>query len=178
MDSYEKTRVLYKPVNIKVLFIGESPPPAADVQSSRQFYMYDRIRHDDRLFTNTMKAVFTEAADLSEADLETNKQQWLERFKQRGYYMIEALQQSEAHEVTKKERQEKINQSLPDLIERVKQLAGKDTKIILIKSNVFDVAAQPLKTAGFHVLNKALVDYPGHFNQRAYREKITQLLNF
>ncbi len=50
-----------------------------------------------------------------------------------------------------------------------------DTKIILIKSNVFVVAAEPLRQAGFTVLNQELLDYPGHFNQRAYREKLSKL---
>ena len=89
--------------------------------------------------------------------------------------MIEALEESQAHEVTKAQRQERIRQSIPRLIERVKELAGKDTKIILIKSNVFEAAAVPLRQAGFNVLNTELVDYPGHFNQRSYREKLTKL---
>jgi hypothetical protein len=54
-------------------------------------------------------------------------------------------------------------------------LADPDTKIILIKSNVFEAAAEPLRQAGFTVLNKELLDYPGHFNQRAYREKLAKL---
>jgi len=62
------------------------------------------------------------------------------------------------------------------LIERVQEIAEPETKIILIKSNVFDVAAQPLREAGYSVLNTELVDYPGHFNQRAYREKVAALL--
>jgi len=40
---------------------------------------------------------------------------------------------------------------------------------------VFDVAAEPLRAAGFHVLNTELVDYPGQFNQHAYREKLVKL---
>ena len=89
--------------------------------------------------------------------------------------MIEALETSQRHEITKPQRQERIRESLPRLIERVKELAAKDTKIILIKSNVFAVAAEPLRRAGFNVLNTELVDYPGRFNQRDYREKIAKL---
>ena len=54
------------------------------------------------------------------------------------------------------------------------ELTGADTKLILIKSNVFDVAAEPLREAGFTVLNTELLDYPGHFNQRSYREKLAR----
>lgn len=176
MESYESVRRQYKPDHIKVLLIAESPPPQPEVQSSRQFYYADRIRKDDRLFTNTIRALYPEAVAAPEPELEEHKDDWLQRFKQDGFYMIEALEDSQEHEVTKKQRQERIRQSLPRLLERVKALAAPDTKIILIKSNVFDVAAEPLKGAGFTVLNTELVDYPGHFNQRAYREKIAALL--
>lgn len=173
--TYEEIRQQYRPKHIKMLLIAESPPPPADVQSSRQFYYADRIRKDDRLFTNTIKALYPEAANKTEPELEQEKQQWLERFAADGWYMIEALEESQEHEVTKKQRQSRIHDVLPRLIERVRELAEQDTKIILIKSNVFDVAAGPLRNAGFTVLNTELVDYPGRFNQQAYREKLAKL---
>lgn len=176
MSTYETVRQVYKPDRIKVLLIAESPPPAPDVQSSRQFYYTDRIRKDDRLFVNTIKAIYPEAAQQTEAQLEPHKEEWLRRFQRDGFYMIEALEDSQEHKVTKHARQDKIAAALPHLLERVKELAEKNTKIVLIKSNVFEVAAGPLRRAGFTVLNKELVDYPGHYNQRAYRDKLTELL--
>lgn len=174
--TYEKIRQNYKPEHIRYLFIAESPPPSPEIQSSRQFYYTDRVRQDDRLFTNTIRAIYPETADTPEPELEAEKEKWLRRFQRDGFYMIEALKDSQEHEVTKKQRQEKIAAALPRLLERVKELAAPDTKIILIKSNVFDIAATPLREAGFTVLNTALVDYPGRFNQRAYREKIAGLI--
>lgn len=174
--TYEKTRAQYRPKHIKTLFIAESPPPAANIQSSRQFYYTDRIRRDDRLFINTIRALYPETLETPEKELEQEKEMWLRRLQTDGFYMIEALETSQEHEVTKQQRQERIRDSLPSLIKRVRELAAPDTKIILIKSNVFDVAAEPLKQAGFHVLNTELVDYPGRFNQRDYREKIMKLL--
>lgn len=176
MSSYDNIRQIYKPKHIKLLLIAESPPPAPDIQSSRQFYYTDRIRKDDRLFVNTIKALYQDAAELPEPELEQTKEQWLRRFQADGFYMIEALEDSQEHEVTKKERQTRIHQNVPQLIEKVKKLAQPDTKLILIKSNVFDVAATPLREAGFTVLNTELVDYPGRFNQRDYREKLAQLV--
>jgi hypothetical protein len=176
MNSYDAVRQKYRPEHIKLLLIAESPPPAPDVQSSRQFYYADRIRKDDRLFTNTMRALYPETVALSEPILEADKEAWLRRFRADGYYMIEALEESQEHEVTKQRRQEYIAAALPRLIERVKDLAKPDTKIVLIKSNVFEVAAEPLRQAGFNVLNYELVDYPGQFNQRAYREKLAALV--
>lgn len=175
LPSYDIIREKYRPHHIKVLLIAESPPPAPDVQSSRQFYYTGRIRKDDRLFTNTIRALYPDAVDTPEHELETQKEQWLERFKHDGWYMIEALTESQPHEVTKQQRQERIRQALPDLLSRVRALVSADTKIILIKSNVYDIAATPLRDAGFTVLNTELVDYPGRYNQKAYRTKLAAL---
>ena len=176
MTSYEEVRKQYRPDHIKLLFIAESPPPPADIQSSRQFYYTDRIRRDDRLFINTIKALYPETAETPEHELEQEKREWLLRLQEDSIYMIEALEESQAHEITKNERQERIRASLPKLIQRVHTLASGDTRIILIKSNVFDVAAEPLKKAGFRILNTELVDYPGRFNQQNYRKKLAKLI--
>jgi hypothetical protein len=172
--TYDELRKSYCPAHVKVLLIAESPPPAAEIESSRHFYRSDKVRREDRLFTNTMRALYPETAELP-ADLEATKEQLLRRFQQDGWYMIEALETSQKHEVTKQQRQEHIRDALPRLLERVQKIANKNTKIILIKSNVFEVAREPLREAGFDVLNTALLDYPGRFNQKAYREKLAAL---
>lgn len=172
---YDEIRQQYRPRRIRYLLIAESPPPSAEIQSSRHFYRSEQVRTDDRLFVNTIKAIYPEAAGQTEKQIEPDKEKWLRRFQHDGWYMIEALEASQRHKVTKEERQEKIREALPRLIERVTGLADKDTRIVLIKSNVFDVAAGPLQEAGFTVLNTELVDYPGRFNQRDYREKLAGL---
>ncbi len=175
MGEYEKIRHEYLPHPVKVLLIAESPPPTPDIGGSRHFYRTDKIRTDDRLFTNTIRALYPKTVDLKEHELEENKEQWLKQFQSDGWYMIEALEKSLVHEVTKPQRQALIKEGLPRLIRRVKTLANPDTKLILIKSNVFEVAAEPLHQAGFKVLNTELLDYPGHFNQHAYRQKLAKL---
>ena len=177
MSSYDEIREQYRPKHIKVLLIAESPPPSAEIDSSRHFYRADKVRKDDRLFTNTIRALYPETLNTPEVELEQEKDQWLRKLQDDGVYMIEALETSQRHAVTKPQRQERIQESLPRLIERVKKLADKETRIILIKSNVFVVATEPLKQAGLNVLNTELVDYPGRFNQRDYREKVAKLLS-
>ena len=176
MHEYNKLRQQYLPEQINYLLIAESGPPSAAMPSSRHFYRSDRVRKDDRLFTNTIRALYPETTETPEAELEANKEHWLRRFQSDGWYMIESLETSLEHEVTKKERQALIAEHLPRLIERVKELAEKNTKIILIKSNVYVITAEPLRQAGFTVLNTELLDYPGRFNQRAYREKLAKMI--
>jgi hypothetical protein len=175
MNSYDTQRQNYRPPHIKLLLIAESPPPDPGIQSSRQFYYTDRVRKDDRLFTNTIRALYPDAESLSEPELETHKEEWLKKLQVDGVYMIEALGESQQHEVAKQQRQERITKELPQLLTRVRGLAEPNTKLILIKSNVFVAAAEPLRQAGFAVLNHELVDYPGRFNQRHYREKLRAL---
>ena len=173
--SYDSLRKQYKPAHVTLLLVAESPPPSADIPSSRHFYRSDRVRRDDRLFVNTIRALYPEAMEQTETAIEAEKERWLRRLQQDGVYMIEALTVSQKHEVTKKQRQERIMEALPDLERRIKELVDDTTGIILIKSNVFDVAATPLRDAGLRVLNTELVDYPGRFNQPAYREKLGRL---
>lgn len=175
MYSYEKIRQQHRPQHIKTLLIAESPPPSAETQSSRHFYRSEKIRSGDRLFTNTIRALYPETITLTERQLEEEKEHWLQKFQTDGWFMIEALEGSLQHHVTKQERQEAIHAHLPRLLERVRALATHDTKIILIKSNVFEVAAEPFRRAGYNVLNTELVDYPGRFNQQAYRRKLAAL---
>lgn len=174
MESYENTRLKYKPTKIKILLIAESPPPKASIESNRHFYRADKARVNDRLFINTVRAIY----DIDEpgSSLEQNKRYWLNKLQNDGIYLIEALSISLPHEVSKQERRTLIKNNLPTLIKRVSHLAKPNTKIILIKSNVFDVAAEPLREAGFNVLNKELVDYPGQYNQQTYIEKLKNLL--
>lgn len=175
MNNYEQLRNQYRPQNIKVLLIAESPPPVANQTSSRHFYRTDQVRRGDRLFVNTIKALYPEAEGQTESQIETTKQQWLRRLQSDGWFLIEALPTSLPHAVTKPQRQDLIRQNLPKLLARVRQLANPNTKLILIKSNVFEVAAEPLRQAGFSVLNTELVDYPGQYNQAAYRQKLAGL---
>jgi ketosteroid isomerase-like protein len=176
MASYEEIRRQYQPDQIEWLFVAESPPPSAGVNSSRHFYRADYHGPEDRLFANTIRGLYEEAYSLPEPEITKDKETWLRRLQADGVYMIEALEESERHKVTKKERQEHIRAALPRLIERVRELAGPKTKIILIKSNPFEIAAEPLREAGFTVLNEKLVDYPGIYNLQAHKDKVRALL--
>lgn len=84
MSSYDIIRQRYRPQHISFLMIAESPPPAAEIQSSRQFYYTDRIRKDDRLFTNTIRALYPETMEVPEAELEGEKEVWLKKFQADG----------------------------------------------------------------------------------------------
>ncbi len=174
--EYENLRRSYKPVQIEWLFIAESPPPEADTISTRHFYR-SGVGEGDRLFSNTIKALYPQASTLTAAELANSKPQWLKRLQADRCYMIEALDESQPHKATSSERQQKLKDHLPQLIHKVQELADQNTKIILIKSNPFKIATEPLRQAGFNVLNQALLDYPGYWREEPYRTKLKAIVS-
>jgi hypothetical protein len=168
-------RQSYKPTSVKWLFIAESPPPTAGTISTRHFYRTG-IGSADRLFANTIKALYGEASKLSETELAEQKESWLHQFQSDGCYMIECLDDSLPHDTTPAERKQKIKAVLPQLISKVRKLASADTKVILIKSNPYNIATTPLRAAGFNVINQALIDYPGYWREEPYRQKLAQTM--
>ncbi len=174
-QQYELIRQTYKPADIKWLFVAESAPPPAGTISTRHFYLND-VGEGDRLFTNTVKALYPEVLNIGETDLARQKHDWLKRFQSDGCYMIESLEESLPHGTTPAVRKQKIKDILPQLITKIEALSGPNTKIILIKSNPYNIASGPLKEAGLNVINDALIDYPGYWREEPYRQKLLQTM--
>jgi hypothetical protein len=176
MESYEKIRATYRPPIINWLFIAESPPPADPNQiSTRHFYRINTAE-GDRLFVNTMKALYPEATELSEQGLRHHKPEWLRRFQSDNCYMIEALEKSIDHGTKTSERTKQLRAATPRLIERVRQLVSPQARILLIKSNPYHICSQPLREAGFNVINDGVLNYPGYWQEQAYQAKLASLM--
>ncbi len=175
MQDYENLRQNFRPAQVKWLLVAESGPPKPTQTSTRHFYRME-AREGDRLFTNTIKAIYPETMELKEPELEKDKLKWLQRLQTDGFYMIEAVPYSIPHGVKTPIRRQKIRESLPDLIQRLRELVEGDTRIILIKSNTFIEAAGLLKEAGFKVINDEFLDFPGYWREQQYREKLAEML--
>jgi hypothetical protein len=178
--EYEKLREKYRPEHIKWLFIAESPPPKKLIHSTRYFYLPDydpKLGEEDRLFSNTIRALYPEADKLSKEELQAEKEKWLRRFQADGCYLIEASPVSFPHRFKPRERQEKLKEYFPWLLERVESLAEEDTRIILIKSNVFIVVEGKLKMRGYKVINDGNLTYPGVWQEQVYRTKLKELMS-
>ena len=173
--DYEQLRQSYRPQQIKWLLVAESPPPAADKTSTRHFYRPTAAGDGDRLFNNTIRAIYPEAPEPLE--LVAHKEEWLQRFKTDDFYLIEALTESLPHGTKTKDRLEALHDAVPNLIKRTKQLAGPDTKIILIKSTTFKMCTEPLREAGLNVINTETLNYPGFWQEEPYRTKLKQLIS-
>lgn len=176
--DYEQLRQSYLPQTINVLFIAESPPPESSAKpTTRAFYSLASAGEGDRLFNNTMRALYPEDAEGNLENLAKNKEEFLRRFQADGFYMIEALTQSLIPGTKTSERIRHLKDSLPELLKRVEGLATPETKIVLIKSNPFKVCAEPLRAAGYNVLNQETLNYPGYWQEKHYRDKLKILLS-
>ena len=175
--EYELIREKYRPVKIKVLFIAESPPPAdSSKPTTRAFYRLEAAGDGDRLFNNTMQALYPDEVGGNLENPASRKAELLQRFQADGFYMIEVLDESLVPGTKTSQRQKELKEAVPALVEKVKKLADDQTKIILIKSNPFKICADPLREAGFDVLNTETLNYPGYWQEKAYREKLAKLL--
>ena len=176
--DYEAIRQIYRPEKIKLLFIAESPPPAdASKPTTRGFYRLESAGDGDRLFNNMMQVLYPESAAVNLENLANEKDKWLRRFQADGYYLVEALTTSMPHEAKTSERVKLLKNQLPELISRVGKLIKPGTPIVLIKSNPYKVCAEPLRDAGYRVLNTETLNYPGYWQEQAFRTKLIHLIN-
>jgi hypothetical protein len=167
--DFESMRQRYKPEIIKFLFIAEAPT------KKKKFFYYDGINQTvSPLFREIMKVVYP--SDYSNIkDVRQQKGKFLERFKNDGFYLIDASNKPMIDNCKSKKKKQ-IKESLPSLIERVKGLISKDTNIILISKTVYDICYESLRAEGFNVINKETIPFPSHGWQKEFRRKLSLLL--
>lgn len=163
---YAAARNRYRPDEVRTLLIAESPP----CNPERYFYFED-VRTHDSLFLEIVGVIYPElkAAYLKSKRDPELKAELLENFQSDGYLLIDLS------EVPQELTGESDAQCLPDLLARVKKLATKKTRIVLIKANVYDCAYEPLKELGYKVSPERL-PFPGSGQQRVFREGFRKAL--
>ncbi|RYU96760.1 hypothetical protein EWM59_04285 [Emticicia agri] len=161
---YAKARNRYKPRQIRMVFIGEGPPDNLD----RYFYFADVKKHDS-LFLEIMGVLYPEQKKQYLASRRDTvlKEEILERFQEDGYWIISLS------EVPCSLLEEPLESYLPDLLERLEKQIDKNTPIILIKSNIYDICYAPLVANGYQVYNER-IPYPGSGQQGVFREKFSR----
>jgi hypothetical protein len=75
------------------------------------------------------------------------------------------------HEITNTRPED----SLPSLLARLKEVVDRETRIILIKANVYDHCYPVLKAQGYEVSNER-IPFPGSGQQAVFREKFQKAL--
>lgn len=160
--SISGLRERYKPDQVRVLFVAESPPDSNE-GDVRFFYNPRQERHD-HMYRSVMKAVFPEFEYHP-----GEKESWLRRFQGAGCYMIDATDRP-VNLLLPAERQKVLDNSLERLLSEIRKLIVPETPIILIKKNIFETFNQPLRDAGFNVLHNSFLPFPSHGHQAQFIE--------
>ena len=168
--DFESARQKYKPRVIKYLLVAEAPP----MVESKHFFYFEHSQRGDSLFLETMKVLYPD--DFSDTkNVRSQKPKFLERFKNDGFYLIDATD-TPMKDFPPAKKREQIEKSLPSLRNKIRDVASSETKIILISSTVYDATARILKREGFNIINDCMIDFPGSGGQKKFRDKLSALL--
>ncbi len=164
---YAAARNKYKPSPLKVLIIAEAPPCNLD-----RYFFFEEVRTQDSLFLEITGVLYPELKGqyLAAKRDPALKAELLEHFQSDGFWLMDLSElpyevSGVAHEA-----------SLPSLMERLKKVADRQTRIILLKANVYDCCYAPLKEAGYKV-SAERIPFPGSGQQAVFRDKFRKALN-
>jgi len=169
LEKYQKASEKYKPDEINILFIAESPPSRDKMGELRYFY-FDDIYKGDVLLRSIMDSLFPDIYERYKVD----KRYLLKTLTKHGIFLIDACEYPIDKE-SNKDRDYLIEKEHQHLISRLKKLADTKTKIILIKKNVYNILFERLRNEGYNVINTEHLDFPSHGNQKKFKEKLRKL---
>ena len=167
IELYEQASKKYKPKEIKILFIAESPPYAKKGEELRYFYFENT--KGDFLFRSIIEVLFPEEYQKHTYD----KTKFLKLFKENGFFLIDACE----YPINQNSARDKfIKDDFDKLVNKIRNLVNLKTKIILIKKNIYELLFDRLNQQGFNVINKEHLDFPSHGHQPKFKEKLKKLL--
>ncbi len=153
-----KAREKYKPEKIKYLLIAEAPP-----DNLERFFYYPDVPSADYLFLGVISVLYP--ADkieyLDNFRSPKLKETLLNKLKDEGFYLIDLL------DVPKSYYKGILQNASYGMMEKIKKIADNDTRIILIKANIYDIMYKKLKTEGLNVINKR-IEFPASGNQKKF----------
>lgn len=161
--DYVKMRGRYLPKKILAIFVLESPPV-----TGRYFYNPNGY-NTESLFSAMMWLIKCESV---------NKPSGLTEFAKRGFVIVDATYTPVNHIRNTNERDKVILHSYPELVKDLRTIAkNKQTPIILVKANICDLLADPLKEDGFKVINNGImIPFPASGQQSKFRERMIKVL--
>ena len=135
-EKLNNSRLNYKPDIIKYLLIAQAPP-----DSIERFFYYTNVPKHDYLFLGIIGVLYP---NLKKEFLESGrnadiKESILLKFKEEGFYLIDLSEFPISYITTS------LKDQLPKLADNIKKLADANTRIILIKSDVYEIAFRYLK---------------------------------
>ncbi len=161
MEEYSISRNRFKPSNVKLLFVAESPP------YSGGYFYFVRTIGKDHLFRETMKAlsVWPLRRPLRKG---FDKTGLLEEFCSRGFFLIDTCERP-VDRLSPKARRISIAREASGLASRAKDLDP--GSMVIVKKTVYGPVCYALESIGLgdRILNTEPLPFPSHGNQKRYR---------
>lgn len=165
-----EAREKFKPENIKILFVAEAPPDALE-----RFFYFPYVRSNDWLYLGIVKALCaypdTYSDNIDPKKLRENKEEILELLKDDGFYLMDLSPLPKSliplPELFKS-----------DFIERLKNESAIDktaTKIIPIKTNVYDCLFHSIEELGYAVQPQR-IPFPASGQQQNFAVEMQKAL--
>lgn len=167
----EKLRKSYLPNKIKVLFVAEAKPDAID-----RFFYYDKVKKHDYLYLHLMYALYGKTKDDAQY-LRDHKIEYLNRFKQDGYYLVDAVDEIKSEIKSSSKRTKLIKANAKNKIVEIRELLAQhgdsNTRVVLVKATVFD-ALYDLMKDDFSIINDFKISFPS-FNEKNKTNFLNQM---
>lgn len=161
---YWNLRNKYKPIELKIIFILESPPV-----SGKYFYDEEGTTKEP-LFSAMMKLLNNNPK---------NKHEGLTHFADSGYFIVDATYEP-VNKLKGKKRDEKILENYNNLVSDLEGLG--DTKhigLILVKANICRLFENRLLEAGFNALNDGIIiPFPSTGQQNKFHIEIKKVMEY
>lgn len=170
MSQFEIARERYRPDKVRVAVVAESPPR----EGSGRFFYFEDVDVGDSLFLELMKALYADAQGDPKA-IRRRKAEYLERFRDDGFYLIDASQKPIAGE-SRAVKTRFIRAGLDQLQRDLAEIQHEGLKVVLISSLVYEICCEPLRRAGFNVVNAEMIDFPGFGRQREFQIKFSRII--
>jgi hypothetical protein len=160
LEKIQAAREAYQPEAIDYLIIAEAPP-----SNPNRFFYFEDVKTHDSLFLHVMEVLFPEIKKsyLKKGRPTQLKIELLERFKEHGFFLLDLSDQPCELNT------EPLAALVPGLVERVHRLAHRDTWIIMIKANVYDLAYKALIDAGISGVIDVRIPFPGSGQQTRFK---------
>jgi hypothetical protein len=161
--DYVKMRGRYLPKTISAIFVLESPPAAG-----RYFYNPNG-QTTEPLFSAMMRLIKCKPV---------RKASGLTEFAKRRFIIVDATYTPVNHIKNRTKRDQVILKSYLELVKDLRAITkNKKTPIILVKANICDLLADPLKKDGFNIINNDIrIPFPAFGQQNIFRQRMRRVL--
>ena len=178
--DYHKAAERYRPAQVRVLFIAESPP-AFSSESKQAYFFFEENPGGDLLFATIVQAVlgitYRKRNGVRKADV-------LRQFQAKGCWLMDAVERPinkiDDRTTPERERKNLIEEESTRLLKRIAALDGErqpnEMAVVLIKNLVYECLVEPLRQAGYCVPQARAIGFPRYHRDPATIEGIKSAL--